>query len=296
MPPAAFPAAFNVTLIQPSGYAHSEALGEVWVYLADVLRRCGYTARCTRNRFVANEHNIVLCAHLLSPAQIPQLPPSTIIFNSEKLEHSDGWHFANGAYREILRRFPVWDYSSRNLALVPHDRKAQIPLYHSPALRRSHPRNPDGPLLFYGVITERRAAILQGIQNAGVQVGVLKFGCYGDVRDQVMLQCGAVLNLHTDNERKVFEPVRCFHPLINGVPVITEEFHDEPMFDVFRDSCFVTNNDPVVGIVRLLSDRPAFHAAAAERIHRFAAADPLPHVRAAVQAYLAGIETLQPTG
>lgn len=284
---------FNVTLIEPQGYAHAAALGEVWVYLADVLQRCGHSARRTRNEIRPDAHNIVLCAHLMSAAEIARLPATTIIFNSEKLEQSDGWYLRNGTYRELLTRFTVWDYSARNIVHIPHDRKAQIPLYTTPALRKRYPRNPDGPLLFYGSITDRRVNILQAIQAAGIQVGVLKFGCYGETRDQVMSQCSAVLNLHTDDERKVFEPVRCFHPLINNVPVITEDFHDEPMFDVFRECCFVTGNDTATSIAAMLLDRAAFREDAARRCARFAEADPLPLVRDAVAAYLADVASLQ---
>lgn len=282
-------ARFNVTLIQPPGYVHSAALSEVWIYLADVLQRCGHDARRTQNQITSGEHNVVLCAHLLGSERLSELPPTTIIFNSEKLEQSDGWYLASGAYGELLQRFPVWDYSARNLARIPHPRKAQIPLYNSLALQRRYLRNPDGPLLFYGSMTERRARILQGIQNAGVQVGVLKFGCYGDARDQVMFQCAAVLNLHTDDERRVFEPVRCFHPLINGIPVITEQFHDEPMFDVFRTSSFVIANDPVSDIAALFADRARFKIEAARRSAIFAASDPVPLVREAVSRYLASV-------
>lgn len=286
---------FNVTLIQPPGYAHAHALGEVWTYLADVLQRAGYPARTSVNHLSLSEHNIVLCGHLLRGEQLSRLPANTIIFNSEKLEQRDGWYFAGGGYGTLLQNFTVWDYSARNIAFVPHARKAQIPLYHSPALRRAHPRNADGPLLFYGCMTERRAEILKSLQRAGVRIGVLKFGCYGEARDRAMFQSSAVLNLHTDAERTVFEPVRCFHPLINGIPVITEEFHDEPMFEIYRRAAFVVGDDPADAIATLLADPVAFQAEAARRCTAFASADPLPAVRSAVASYLdSGQTSAQP--
>lgn len=284
----AMSASFNVTILQPPGYAHSQALGEVWVYLADTLKRCGYKARASINELSPHDHNILLCGHLLSADLARQLPRNTIVFNSEKLEQADGWYLSSGAYAEMLQTFPVWDYSSRNIARIPHDRKAQIPLYYTAALKKSLPRQNNGPLLFYGCMTDHRAAILNGLQQAGLPVSVVPFGVYGDARDRLMYQALAVLNLHTDHERKVFEPVRCFHPLINGVPVITEEFHDEPMFDVYRQSTFVTGSDVVGDIVRLLADRDAFHSAADLRCTMFAASDPLPDIRMAAEAYLAG--------
>lgn len=275
---------FNVTIIQPPGYAHSQALGEVWLYLADALQRCALPVRATVNTIAPDAHNVLLCAHLL-PKDI-QLPHDTIIFNSEKLEQDDGWYLANGGYSQLIRSFTVWDYSSRNLAFVPHQRKAQIPFYHAPVLKTQHPRDPNGPLLFYGCITERRKALLEGLIARGVQVAVVPFGVYGQARDQMMYQARAVLNLHTDGIRKVFEPVRCFHPLINGIPVITEDFHDEPMFDIYRTSTFVVQNDPVQEIAAIVADTQAFSAAAARQLDQFAQTDPLPDIARAAEAFL----------
>lgn len=280
-------AQFNVTIIQPPGYAHAQALGEVWLYLADVLQRCGYAAQATINTLLPNAHNVVLCGHLLPASAIARLPTNTIVFNSEKLEQTDGWYLTNGAYAKLIETFTVWDYSARNLTHVPHGRKAQIPLYFSQALQKPFPRNPDGPLLFYGCVTDRRREVLSGLQKAGVPVGMAPFGCYGDDRDRLMYQARAVLNLHTDDERKVFEPVRCFHPLINGIPVISEDYHDEPMFEVFGKSMFVVGSDPVAQIADLMADQATFRAIGALHCQTFAASDPLPGVRRAVGAYLA---------
>lgn len=283
-------AQFNVAIIQPPGYAHSQALSEVWIYLTDVLQRCGYEAKASINTLMPDAHNVLLCGHLLPAKMLSQIPLNTIVVNSEKLEQSDGWYLANGNYSQLIKSFTVWDYSARNLAHVPHDRKAQIPLYYASALKKPQPRDADGPLLFYGCITPRRADILNGLQKAGVPIAVAPFGCYGDARDQLMYQASAVLNLHTDAERKVFEPVRCFHPLINGIPVITEEFHDEPMFDAFRRSMFVVpSDDPATHIAKLLADRTTFRSVGALHTQTFAVTDPLPDVRRAVESYLASL-------
>lgn len=282
-------APFNVTIIQPPGYQHSQALGEVWIYLADALQRCGFPTRATVNNIRPDEHNIILCAHLLPPNYAAQLPRTTIIFNSEKLEQSDGWYLVGGGYGELINSFTIWDYSARNLHRISHERKFQIPFYFSPVLKKAHPRNVDGPVLFYGCITERRKALLEGLQARGIPVSVGPFGVYGEARDRLMYQARAVLNLHTDDVRKVFEPVRCFHPLINGIPVITEEFADEPMFDIYRRSTFVVGTDPIAEIASLMADAGQFRATAERHIAAFAQSDPLPSVNQAVEHYFAGL-------
>jgi hypothetical protein len=279
-------AKFNVTIIQPPGYLHAQAMGEGWVYLADVLRRAGYDARASINEISPLEINVLVCGHLLNADMVASLPPNTIVFNSEKLEQSDAWYFTSGAYTGLIDRFTVWDYTARNLAFVPHHRKAQIPFYFTPALKKKHARVSAGPLMFYGCMTDYRRAILKGLEDAGVPIALLPFGCYGDARDKLIFQSMGVLNLHTDSERKVFEPVRCFHPLINGIPVITEEFHDEPMFDIYRRATFVVGHDPVAEIAALVAEPAAFEAHAALRTTLFAATDPVPDVRRAVEAYL----------
>jgi len=280
-------APFNVTIIQMPGYQYSRALVEVWVYLTDTLQRCGFEARGTVNDIRPDVHNIVLCAHLIPATLIGQIPPSTIIFNSEKLEEKDGWYLNNAScLPELIRTRTVWDYSARNLDHVPHTRKSQIPLYFSSALKQAHPRDADGPLLFYGDRTSWRGELLDGLQARGVPVSIAPVGTYGDERDKLMYRARAVLNLHTNNRYKVFEPVRCFYPLINGIPVITEDFHDEPMFDIFRKSTFVLGADPVADIVALMSDLDRFKATAKQHIATFAESDPLPHIKQAAEQYL----------
>lgn len=284
-------APFNITLIQPMGYQHSLALGEVWIYLVDTLQRCGYSARATVNDIRPDMHNIVLCAHLIPEVVIGRIPPTTIVFNSEKLEEADGWYLHNAScLPELIRTRTVWDYSARNLAHVPHARKSQIPLHYSAALKFRHPRAADGPLLFYGGMTPRREQLLEGLRDRGIDVLIAPVGTYGDERDKLIGEARAVLNLHTDERYNVFEPVRCFHSLINGVPVITEDFHDEPLFDIFRRSTFVVGADPVAEIAALMDDMDRFKAAAAQHIATFAESDPLPHIKRAIEQYLATVE------
>ena len=275
---------FNVTLIQPPGYAHSLALGEVWIYLADALRRCGHEANTSKNLIVDGEHNIILCGHLLPKETAIDLPRTSIIFNSEKLEDTDGWHFDNRIYSDLLGRHFVWDYSSRNISLITHARTAQIPLYYSPALRRNFPRCTNGSVLFYGVKTERRLALLKALDAAGVPLAIVPLGCYGSERDRHVLGAKAVLNLHTNDALTIFEPVRCFLPLSNGIPVITEDFLDEPMFDLFRKSTFVVR-DIVGDTMRLLADPDQFDAQSRHHARTFADSDPLPLIEEAVGAY-----------
>ena len=61
---------------------------------------------------------------------------------------------------------------------------------------------------------------------------------YDAQRDAEMFDAWAVLNLHKTDDNGVFEPIRCFYPLTNRVPVISEEVRGDATADAFRDSMF----------------------------------------------------------
>jgi hypothetical protein len=271
---------FNVTLVQPPGYVHAGALAEVVEYLHHMLAACGFPARVTRNELAGDAHNIIACAHLLSAADVAALPADTIIFNSEPLTDPAGWPFASGVYRGALDRFHVWDYSLANLALLGHDRAAFIPLHYCAALVRPAPAPPGDALVFYGAVTPHRERLLQALVAAGVALRFL-FGVYGAERDRAMLGARAVLNLHKASACS-FEPVRCFYPLINGVPVISEDVVGDPTADAFRDAMVMVPPARFVeDVAALLADPLALRA----RAQRFRARTAEAEIRAAVLHY-----------
>jgi len=264
------PRNFNITLIQPPGYLHSAALAEASEYLHDQVNACGQPAMLSSNRILADHCNVIIGAHLLAPGHAANLPDDVIIFNSEQLSNSEGWYFNNGVYRALLNRFDVWDYSANNLKHIPHERKALIPFLFSPALVR-HPmptdRKPE--LFFYGCDTPRRIDIIQRIRTAGVPVTAL-MNFYGKERDAAMLKSWAVLNLHNAEHVENFEAIRCFHPLINGIPVISEDETDDPSAALYREHLFCFRNaDLVEGIVALYNNPAGFQQAAATRLATF---------------------------
>lgn len=280
------PILFNVTLIHPQGYVHSLALKEAADYLDATLRACGYRSARTENHVSAAAYNIIFCSHLLSPQQFAMIPSDSIIFNSEQLEDTAGWHMGDGTYPDLLSRFFVWDYSSRNLARVPHPNKCVIPFLYCRELMRADVARERGlSLLFYGAVTPRRQRILEKLQWSGVPVQAV-FGEYADQRDLKMLRSWAVLNLHKDENAAAFEPIRCFYPLINAVPVISEDVSD-PSADDFRDSVFFFDaasfTDAVIDLYR---NQGMFGARSGEMLDAFRWKSPLPAVAEAVHSFL----------
>jgi hypothetical protein len=277
---------FNITLVHPQNYVHSLALKEAADYLDATLKACGYASARTTNKVFDDAHNIIFCSHLLLDKHLAGVPPDTIIFNSEQLEDSDGWHFENGVYRNILERYFVWDYSFRNLSRISHDNKCVIPfLYCRDLVRPNIPRERGSFLLFYGANTDRRRRILDALQSAGVPVRAV-FGQYGYQRDALMLRSWAVLNLHKEDVAVAFEPIRCFYPLINEVPIISEEVLD-PSADAFRDSIFFFEQSSLIdGILHLYTNADSFAARSGDMLASFKHKSPLADVTAAVEQFL----------
>jgi len=288
------PDPFNITLIQPDGYSHSQALTEIAHYLYDCIGRCGHQVQNTQNYISSQHHNVVIGAHLMREEHLHLLGRNTIIFNSEQLGDEAASPFWTALYRHIIDSHFVWDYSCHNLAKIPHDRKAQIPFYYCAALKRNDfRRTPGDALLFYGVLSERRKRILVKLHEAGVNVRVL-FDVYGDARDAEMFGCWAILNLHLSDERQLFAPVRCFYPLINRIPVISEPFRRDPLQDIFEHSIFVTGAETLVEeVAALYAARGQLEERAKPLIENFSGSDPIPHVRDAVARYLEAFERRQ---
>lgn len=277
---------FNVTLIVQPGYVHSLALKEAADYLHATITACGYKSMRTINHLSKETYNIILCAHMLVREDISEIPPDTIIFNSEQLEDADGWQFESGVYQEILNRFFIWDYSPSNLSKIRHENKCLIPfLYCRKLLRTDISREKGRSLLFYGALTPRREMILDSLKVGGVPVEVL-FGQYDFQRDRQMLRSWAVLNLHKEDVALAFEPIRCFYPLINGVPVISEDV-DDPSAEAFRKSIFFFDKASLIDGVRNLYGNPKWFAdKSREMLRAFQQTSALPDVAAAIESFL----------
>jgi hypothetical protein len=277
---------FNVVLVQPAGYAFSLALAEAAEYVAAMLRACGREARIAVNGLRNDAHNVVFCGHLMNRGDVAQLPADSILFNSEPLARQDTWHLGSDVYREALARHRVWDYAQRNADAIPHARKDVLPFWCCRDLVRARPAGSGGKsLLFYGVPTPWRRALLSEIAAAGVDVQFMHNG-FGAQRDAVMWSAWAVLNLHKTEDSAVFEPIRCFYPLINRVPVISEEVKGDTAADAFRDAMFFLPRNEIASAIRKLrDDGEGFRATTATQFDNFARKSAVEHFRAALDEY-----------
>ncbi len=211
----------QIVLVEPVGYQHAGALAEMAETLVCGFRALGHPARAVVNAFAADSLNVVLGAHMLSPAAAAHVPADTVIYNLEQVEdHLFEWA---PVLTELFARCEVWDYSRRNIArlkpLAP--RLFHLPVGTVPEMGRIHPAaEQDIDVLFYGAVNEHRRAVLRAVADAGLELKAV-FGAYGAARDALIARAKVVLNLHK-HEAQVFEIVRVSYLLANRKAVVSE--------------------------------------------------------------------------
>ncbi|MGH9500024.1 MAG: hypothetical protein ACRD3L_12865 [Terriglobales bacterium] len=212
---------FQITLIRPQEYLHTEAFRELAETLHAALQRLGHSSQIRENIFDPSGTNLILGAHLLTPAQMQTIPQGSIIYNLEQL----GGAQLKPAYYELAATQRIWDYDRRNIELWKQFRCAgepvHVPIGYVPELSRIKPcEQQDIDVLFYGSLNPRRSQILNALKDAGVKVRAA-FGVYGKSRDDLIARAKIVLNVHF-YESKVFEIVRVSYLLANSKAVVTE--------------------------------------------------------------------------
>src|SRR5271166_3198407 len=163
---------------------------------------------------------IALGANFFSAAELERLPKYSIIFNVEN--SSSG--FLNAEYRELLGRFPVWDFSESNafdLAKVINRPVHYLRMFYVEGLSRIPTgAEHDIDVLFYGSFNARRSQILDSLCARGLVVKAV-FGVFGAQLDELIARSKIVLNIHFyDNGR--LEMIRLFDLFANGRAVVSE--------------------------------------------------------------------------
>lgn len=216
------PTSFNICVVKPEGYAHSAAFLELVEVIAYALSDLGCAVETCINRTNPDALNIIVGCHLLDPSVIEKVPDSTIVLNTEQIYEDDmAWNRNVFAW---ARRFETWDYSERNIERL-RELGARSPKllrigFHPALVRIPRDEVQDIDVLFYGSLSERRAHVLDGLREAGLNVHVA-FGVYGEERDALVARAKVVLNVHHYSS-KIFEIVRVFYLMANSKAVVCE--------------------------------------------------------------------------
>lgn len=185
--------------------------------------------------------NIVFGSHRLFQAfeNVSPFPDNCIFFNLEPLQENSSEE-SHRRYLELLKKSLVIDYAPKNCELLERTGSGKtfrflfgyIPLtpFRFPA--------PDECLCFYGLLTDRRKAILERVMSSGIAMrGTLSN--WGYERDYEICTSRAVLNI-SRFDNYILEVYRLWHSLSLGTPVITERGADRALADEWQKYvCFV---------------------------------------------------------
>ncbi len=144
---------------------------------------------------------------------------------------------SNPTYANLLKRHPVWDYSSKNMeaakTMLGRDATQSVwASLHDGSHRKQG--KPEIDVLFYGSLNPRRQAILEGLRAAGLKV-VHLCGSYGEDRDAAIANAKVVLNMHY-YEDSIHEVVRTSYLLANRKAVVSEAGPSTEIEDEIREA------------------------------------------------------------
>ena len=256
---------FNVTLLKPDNYIHSLALLEAAEYVNIRIKQSGYESALTLNYIDPHNINVIFCGHLM-PEELLKTNQKLIIFNTEQLCIESVWTSAN--YKNLLASNYVWDYSPANLEKIQHSNTQLIDFYYCNQLSRLKIRKPAKyDLLFYGSINDRRKKILDEITRRGLKLKVI-FGMYGKERDALLSESKAILNLHY-YDSQIFQQIRAFYPLINQIPIISENYPIDSAPNIYSQVVFTNGHESIEDYVVKILSSINFEAEAKIRLEKF---------------------------
>jgi hypothetical protein len=229
----------NLVYISTAGWSHSQGLREVIIYFDYYLNKMGHDVTISKNYFDKKNVNIIFFSFML-PLNYT-LPKNSIIYQSEDLNKTTSWIFEGDKgkmYFDFLEKNSVIDYSITNLEKINNKKKFYLPLLYCEKLLCNFSRKEREYILFYGSMTPYRKALLENIskKNKITIITAESGGDYSFHRDKLIMESLGVLNLHKNENCNVFESVRCFYPLINNIPVFSEETDEKKDLEYYKNS------------------------------------------------------------
>lgn len=122
----------------------------------------------------------------------------------------------------------IYDYSSVNSNLTPFNLKVEriIPYRADPTEIPDYKINVEYDVAFLGTMSDRRGKILNELEERGVKVREIK--AWGEERDAQVQSCKVIINIHYDEDYKIYESIRCDRWLAFGKVVVSEDSLETP--------------------------------------------------------------------
>lgn len=245
---------YCIWIVSPPGYVHSRVFDEIAIGLNSGFSGLGFEAPIVRDVKDIVGKAIVLGCHLIPHLNLLDIPKNLILFNLEQIQLDSFW--MSQSYLDILRNYPVWDYSYRNIQELKKlgiDNVTHCDIGYEPALTKIPQSEEDIDVFFYGTLNDRRIKILNELKNNGLKVVAL-FETYGKKRDKYISRSKTILNIH-HYEARVFEIVRVSYLLANKKFVISEVGQDDDLEKPFDEGMvFSTYKELVEKCMEYLKD------------------------------------------
>ncbi len=283
----AAPVRFAVAVVTPpSNPTIGGGFREIAEGLHHALLALGHDSAVTSRLDLDDRHTIVFGANHLIHYGL-EVPKNPIFYNLEQLGDDSPW-MAVPEFIELFRRYQNWDYSQANieyLAALGLPRPTYVPIGYVPELTRIAPAPEDIDVLFYGMLSERRYAVLRDLHDRGLRVKWLS-GVLGASRDAWIARSKIVVNVHYW-EAKIFEIARVSYLLANRRAVVSERGTDPTLERELASGVAFADYDELVDrCIELLGDERARHELAERGYQAFSARDQA----AIVHRALSGLE------
>ena len=228
----------KINVAMPSRDVHSPLFLELAQLIEFSAQSAGFVVTSSRGSVKLDSRNI-LVSHFFDENIFNDLPPETVILNTEQLFSGDLENTLNQKWSsqilELAGRFKMWDYSQHNISKF-HKFGIKVKKFdfgYEPKLERiAQKRFKPIDVLFYGSINNRRQLILDECRKRNLIVKQI-FGFYGGERDRYISRSKLVLNMHY-HPTQIFEIVRVHYLVNNDIPVVSEINSETQISDEHR--------------------------------------------------------------
>jgi hypothetical protein len=156
-------------------------------------------------------------------------------------------------YINLLKTYPVWDYSSSNITYLKSlgvTDISKMEIGHTKSLETCSKQLQTIDVLFFGAMNQRRKYILIKLKSVGCNV-VFTSNTFGEERDQLIARSKIVLNIHF-YESKILEVVRISHLLANKKCVVSERGNEDHVNKEWSKGVVMCDYDKIVSNVLIL--------------------------------------------
>jgi hypothetical protein len=280
----------KVTLVRIAieGFEDLKGFDDVEVLLTAAFSAFGSDVSVQSNECSPVGINIVIGANAIDKMKIgerPDLLPNSIILNLEQVHRGSPW--MTRLYLDLLRRFPVWDYSVRNIAVLRDefniDQVALLRIGYMDFMSNIRKRPvEDIDVLFYGKMSRRRERALAALARAGIRVEAVS-NAYGEARASLISRAKVIVNIHFYDFPSIAEIVRLSYLFSNRKAVVSEIGATTAVEADIRECVVASDYDGLIeACVLLLEDTEARRSLGEKAFHIFSARDQVALLRSAM--------------